>query len=55
MFKVFCFVFDIINDFVIFLYDFDKFFFVLMFVNCGDWGKLYIFKCNFLYEIKMSF
>lgn len=23
IFKVFCFVFDIINDFVIFLYDFD--------------------------------
>lgn len=36
MFKAFCFVSDIINDFVIFLYDLDQFSFVWMFVNCGD-------------------
>lgn len=36
MFKAFCFVSDIINDFVIFLYDLDQFSFVSMFVNCGD-------------------
>lgn len=36
IFKAFCFVSDIINDFVIFLYDLDQFSFVSMFVNCGD-------------------
>lgn len=36
MFKAFCFVSDIINDFVIFLYDLDQLSFVWMFVNCGD-------------------
>lgn len=36
MFKAFCFVSDIINDFVNFLYDLDQFSFVSMFVNCGD-------------------
>lgn len=36
IFKAFCFVSDIINDFVIFLCDLDQFSFVSMFVNCGD-------------------
>lgn len=51
MFKAFCFVSDIINDFVIFLYDLDQFSFVSMFVN----GKLHTPKRNFSYETKMSF
>lgn len=55
MFKAFCFVSDIINDFVIFLYDLDQFSFVSMFVNCGDWGKLHTPKRNFSYETKMGF